>query len=198
MTSPQDDWERWRATWREGGRAPPALAVLRQQVQREQRRIAFTAVAEVVVALAAASGIAAALVHTPSGHPAAWGATVLVLIAIAFTSAVILLRRGGQWLPLTQSTQTFVDLSLVRCRRQLRAVRLTWILIALELVFLVPWWAGGLRSHGEAWLSPLFVLSAWLPMSLIAALFAWSLLFWRRLISEMGLLENLRKKLREG
>jgi len=196
MTAPLDDWERWRETWHEGGEPAPPLSVLRKRFQREQRRIVLTIVAELMLALAAVLGIAAALVHTPSGYPAAWGAAVLILIA--FTWMVDLVRRGGEWLPLRESTQTFLELSLRRCRRQLHAVRFTWILIALELVFLLPWWAGGLHAHVHTLHSPLVILLGWLPMSLIAGLFAWSLRLWYRLTSELGRLEDLQKKLRES
>jgi hypothetical protein len=55
-------------------------------------------------------------------------------------------------------------------RTQLRAVRFTWILIAVELVFLVPWWAGGRHAHAGALYSPLVILLGWLPTSLIAGL----------------------------
>jgi hypothetical protein len=196
MTDPQDDWARWRETWQEVSAAAPPMPVLRKQFRREQRRIARTAVAEVMLALTAASGIAVALLHTPSRGAVAWGAFVVVLIA--FTWVVDLLRRGGTWRPLTESTQTFLELSRRRCRAQLGAVRFTWILIALELAFLVPWWAGGLHAHAGALYSPLVILLGWLPMSLIAGLLAWSLLLWRRLTSELGRLNDLSTKLGAG
>jgi hypothetical protein len=196
MTDPHDDWARWRETWQEASVAAAPMPVLRKQFQREQRRIVLTGVAEVMLGLAAASGIAVALVHTPSRGAVAWGAFVLVLIA--FTWLVDLLRRGGKWLPLAESTQTFLELSQRRCRTQLRAVRFTWILIALELVFMVPWWAGGVHAHAGALYSPLVIFLGWLPMALIAGLFAWSVWLWRRLSSELGRLEDLGKKLRAG
>lgn len=196
MNDPQDDWARWRETWQEGSAGAPPMAVLRKRFLREQRRIVVTAVAEAILALAAASGIAVALVHTPYRGAVAWGALVVALIA--FTWVVELLRRGGTSPPLTESTQTFLELSRRRCRTQLRAVRFTWILIALELVFLVPWWAGGLHAHAGALHSPLVILLGWLPMALIAGLFAWSLRLWRRLSAELGRLEDLGKKLRAG
>jgi hypothetical protein len=196
MTDPQDDWARWRETWQEGRAVAAPMPVLRKQFRREQRRIVLTAVVEVMLVLAAAAGIAVALVHTPFRGAVAWGAFVFLLIA--FTWVVDLLRRGDKWLPLTESTQTFLEFSRRRCRTQLRAVRFTWILIAVELVFLVPWWAGGLHAHAGALYSPLVILLGWLPMSLIAGLFAWSLRLWRRLSSELRRLEDLEKKLRAG
>jgi hypothetical protein len=189
MTAPLDDWERWRESWVDGGEAPPLMGSIRQQFRREQRRIVLTVVAEVVLAVAAGSGIAAALVHTPSRPPVTWGAAILFLIALMIV--VDLVRRRREWRPLTESTQTFLELSLRRCRGQRHALRLTWVLIALELVFFIPWWAGGLRAHFDELRSPVVILLGWLPMSVMAGLFVWTLVLWRRLTVELNRLLEL-------
>ena len=101
MTAAPDDWERWRETWREGGAAPPPVAEVQNRFKREQRRIVLTTAAEIVLALASAVGIAAALVHTPSGFPATWGAVVLVVTSRSRRPAI---RRSATTSPARLAT----------------------------------------------------------------------------------------------
>jgi hypothetical protein len=190
MTEPRDEWERWRQDWQAGGATLDARQ-LPARLRRERRRMLVATGAEGALVLAACGGIAAALVHTPHGLDAWWGLAVMVMLAGSWAIASWQ-RRRGEDPSLTDATEDFVALSRRRCRRQLRAVRFAWLLAALGLGFLVPWWIGGYRVHGLRPGSALTVLAGWLPAAAILGLFAGTLYLRRRLRAELEQLDRLQ------
>src|SRR5688572_13069168 len=76
------------------------------------------------------------------------GTAVLIALALAFS----LWNRRGIWAPATESTLTFVELSLERQRRNLVALRFCPWMLAAELAFLIPWSVWALLSKpAEPW-----------------------------------------------
>ena len=69
--------------------------------------------------------------------------------------------------------QALPAVSPALCRRRLRFARLGWIVTALDLLFLIPWWIGGLAVHG-AGLHAMQLLTMWLPLALMAGFVAWT------------------------
>jgi len=189
MTQPESDWEVWRSDWRaDTGPLPDA-----RTMEREARRVRHAAAAEVALALAAVGGLAAALLHTPSRHDVVRAAAVASLIALAL--ALRLLQRRSA--PLAdQPTAPYVDLSLRASARQLRAICFAWMVVALELVFLVPWWIDGFRAHRGALTAPVVFATWWLPVLLLGGFLAWTFRLRRRLREEAARLEELRAELR--
>jgi hypothetical protein len=189
MSAPRDDWERWREDWQAGGAAPDARQ-LPARVRRERRRMLVSTAVEGALALGAGGGIAAALAHTPHGFDAWWGIAVLVMLAGSWAIATWQ-RRRADGPSFSDATEDFVELSRRRCRRQLQAVRFAWLLAALELAFLVPWWIGGYRVHGLRPGAALTVLACWLPAAAILGLFAGTLFVRRRVRAELEQLDRL-------
>jgi cytochrome c-type biogenesis protein CcmH/NrfF len=190
MSEPRDEWERWREDWQAGGATVDARQ-LPARMRRERRRMLVASAVEGALALAACGGIAAALVHTPHGFDAWWGIAVLVMLAGSWAIATWL-RRRAEAPSFADATEDFVALSRRRCRRQLRAVHFAWLLAALELAFLVPWWIGGYRVHGLRPGSVLTVLAWWLPAAAILGLFAGTLHLRRRVRAELEQLDRLQ------
>jgi hypothetical protein len=188
MSEPRDEWERWQEDWQGGGVTPDARQ-LPARLRRERRRMLLAVAAEAALALAACAGIAAALVHTPRGFDRRWGIAVLLMLAASWAIATWQ-RRRGDGLPLAAATDGFVAVARRRCRRQLRAVRLAWLLAALELAFLVPCWIDGYRVHGLHPGSPLTWFAWWVPAAAIAGLLAGTLGVWRRARAELEQLDR--------
>lgn len=190
MSEPRDEWERLREDWQAGGATLDARQ-LPARMRRERRRLVVATAVEGALALGACGGIAAALVHTPHGFDAWWGIAVLVMVAGSWAIATWQ-RRRAEDPSLANATEDFVELSRRRCRRQLRAVRFAWLLAALELGFLVPWWIGGYRVHGlrPGW--ALTVLAWWIPAAAILGLFAGTLHVRRRVRAELEQLDRLQ------
>ena len=59
-------------------------------------------------------------------------------------------------------------------RTELRVLHFVWIVVGLELAFLIPWWAEGMRIHFGGFMRPAALLAWWLPLTGIAAFAAWS------------------------
>jgi hypothetical protein len=192
MSEQRREWERWQEDWHGGGATPDARQ-LPVRFRRERRRLLLAAAAEAALALAACGGIAAALVHTPRGFDRRWGIAVLVMLAGSWGIAAWQ-RRRADGRSLAAATESFVELARRRCRRQLRAVRLAWLLAALELVFLVPWWIDGYRVHGLDAGSALTWFAWWLPAAAILGLLAGTLGVWRRVRVELDHLDLLDRQ----
>jgi cytochrome c-type biogenesis protein CcmH/NrfF len=189
MSEPRDEWERWQRDWQGGGATLDARQ-LPARMGRERRRLLLATATEGALALAACGGIAVALVHTPHGFDAWWGIAVLVLLAASWAIATWQRRRVDS-LSFADPTESFLELSRRRCRRQLQAVRFAWLLAALELAFLVPWWIGGYRVHGLRPGSALTWLAWWIPAAAILGLFAGTLYLRRRVRAELEQLDRL-------
>ena len=185
----QDEWERWQEDWQGGGAAPDVRQVS-VRLRRERRRMLLAAAAEAALALAACGGIVAALVHTTRGFDRRWGIAVLVMLAGSWAIATWQ-RRRDDGRSLAAATESFVDLARRRCRRQLRAVRVAWLLAALELAFLVPWWIDGYRVHGLGAGSALTWFAWWVPAAAILGLLAGTLGVRRRVRAELDQLDRL-------
>lgn len=191
MSVQRDEWERWQEDWQGGGATPDARQLPARR-RRERRRMLLAAAVEAALALAACGGIAAALVHTPHGFDRWWGIAVLVLLAGSWAIATWQRRRADS-VSLAATTESFVDLARRRCRRQMQAVRLAWLLAALELAFLVPWWIGGYRVHGLRPGSALTWFAWWIPAAAILGLLAGSLVVRRRVRAELEQLDRLER-----
>ena len=60
------------------------------------------------------------------------------------------------------------------CTRRIRFAYMGWIVVALDFVFLVPWWIGGVKVHGGG-LSWMQVQSIWGPIATMIAFVAWTI-----------------------
>lgn len=113
---------------------------------------------------------------------------------IAFSLAFSFWNRRGTWWPAAESTSTFVALSLERCRRKLRSLRLLPWLLAAQIAFILPWatWALLSKPNTEAadWL---FAYGYTLVASV--ALLGWGTWYRKKTLRERAEWEDLRESL---
>ena len=192
MTTAPDDWEALRNSWESaeptaGG--PEALALVR----RARRGEAFAALAELVLVLVAIGGIALALRHAADTLELTLGVSAGAAIVGAWALGAITRSREAK--AVASSASDYAS-ALRRLRtRQLRVVHSTWVVLALELAFLAPWWAGGIGPHRGRLGDPVALASLWLPLAAMLGLAAWSARFRRRLVAELRRLEGFQREM---
>jgi len=81
-------------------------------------------------------------------------------------------------------SEEYVAMRRALCVRQDRFARLAWIVTALDLAFLIPWWIGGLSVHGAGF-HLAQVLTVWGPLALIGGFVWWTIRLRRRARAEL-------------
>src|SRR5712692_7109785 len=124
----------WRRHWQTESVVP---ADLKQRVERETRIMRRFVVAEVAVTVIWGGGSVgwAALSRRTDALVLTVG--IWVFIAIAWT--ISLLLRRGAWTPATATTASFLELSILRCRRRREAIMAQSLLYVMILAFDLAW-----------------------------------------------------------
>lgn len=189
MNTIDNEWRDLMADWQSG--EPVEHRRIRRKVRRQGCRMVLLTLFEIAGCAALLAWIGKASLEQPRaiGTVGFAGTAVLVVLALAFS----LWNRRGIWAPASESTITFVELSLERQRRKLVALRFGPWLLAVELAFLVPWSVWALLSRpAEPW-RWLFAFGWMIGMS--ALLLAWSAWYRRRTLRETAEWEELRRAL---
>lgn len=189
MNTIDNEWRDLMADWQSG--EPVEHRRIRRKVRRQGCRMVLLTLFEIAGCAALLAWIGKASLEQPRaiGTVGFAGTAVLVVLALAFS----LWNRRGIWAPASESTLTFVELSLERQRRKLVALRFGPWLLAVELAFLVPWSVWALLSRpAEPW-RWLFAFGWMIGMS--ALLLAWSAWYRRRTLRETAEWEELRRAL---
>ena len=158
------DWDRWSDAWRVERVAETELASLIERTTRARRAIVGVRVLSLAITVLALAAVAAALYHAASVLEVALGVAVAIGIGGAW-----IIDNGNQrdvHEHADQPPAQYLVLRRALCRRRIRFARLVWIVAALDLVFLFPWWAGGMRYHGFGF-HLVHLTSLWGPLALI-------------------------------
>jgi hypothetical protein len=181
--------------WREGETPTVGAADAVRSVRHARFRLLLHGFVELAIPLAAVALVGLAIRHASTPSERVLGAFTsfgVVFAWVTYLRAIGLERRA-----LAEPSPGFVSAALNRCRYERRLAIFTWIILLLELAFLVPWWIGGLPYHRGQPLGELFFLTLWLPLALIIALSVWSVLLWRRASREAVELGQTAAELRQ-
>lgn len=143
---PDPDLREWIDDWQQG--AEPAAAArqsIRDRVKRQSFFQKLIAAGEVLVGAGILAFLAVAVwgVSKPLELPVALAFLLLLAGAIAYSTW----NRRGLWKPSAETASAFLVLSEARCRGRLRAVRASYVILAIEIAIFVPWiWS----RHGGA------------------------------------------------
>jgi hypothetical protein len=192
--------ELWRADWQaEAPPAPDAWAALRRRVVRRSRGLALLAVLEVAwTAWLVGWLIRGALRLGTAVDTAFLGAASLLAVGVL---AFAWWNRRGVWRPAVESTEAFLELSILRCRRRLRSMRAAWWVLLAEVALLAPWLAYRLLARadgGEAAGPSRWALAYGLLAALTLAVAVACQAVGRYSRRELARLEGLRDDLRRG
>lgn len=140
-------WETLGAEWRDApatSAASGSVPSLQRLLARQRRRMLTGLAADVAVTLLFAAFVGWMLLRHP-GPATTWlAANVTAMLVAAW--GIALWSRRGSWRPLGESTQDFLALARRRSRRTGRALDLSLVLVALQLLFVLVWTRVGPRG----------------------------------------------------
>jgi hypothetical protein len=163
--------ETWRRAWQSEAAIAPDL---RRRVERQSRWLKIAIAGDVLVTIVIGGGVIALAARAPQPDMLLLAAATWSFIAVAWAFRIGISR--GLWSPAAMNTAAFVDLSIRRCRAQLRACRFGGGLFVCQLAFCMGWiyrhsaprppllaWLFGSAFNGVVWLFSLafFGFLAW-------------------------------------
>lgn len=163
--------ETWRRQWQSETAISPDL---RRRVERQSRWLKIGIAAEILVTVAIGGGVIALAARSPQPAMLLLAAATWTFIAAAWAFRLAVNR--GLWSPAAIDTASFVDLSIKRCRAQLKASVFGAGLFVCEMAFCLGWvyrysaphaplfeWLFGSLFNGVVWLFSLafFIFLAW-------------------------------------
>lgn len=128
--------ELWREQWQASSEAP-VLTGLRKRVARESLYMRIMLLADVLVTLVIGGATLALALRNPRPATIILAAATWLFITVAWIFG--LSNRKDAWRPSASTTSAFLDLSIRRCRGNLRAVTFGTILYAVEMTFCLSW-----------------------------------------------------------
>jgi len=198
--TPDPEWRDLMEAWQSEAPEERAPAPLSDEVRRRIRkrvrwasyRLLLKAAANVITSVGMIVWLSLILDFRQTADLAVMIASVIFIIA-GMTFSFWNFR--GTWWPTAESTATFVDLSLERCRRKLVALRFCYIFLAVELAFMIPWAVWALLSRADPWApGAWFAVFGWMAF-FSAAMSAWAAWYKKRTLREMAEWEELRRSL---
>ena len=188
MTPTPRDWDQWGETWRARGASALELDAMLRRNARTRRALRLMPLFSLGITIVALVVIAAALRHAANVFEAALGVAVALGIVVAWMADLADRRWASAGVEAT--AEQYATVRRAYCERRLRFARLGLMVAALDLVFLTPWWIGGIKVHGIGY-GYAHLLSVWLPLAIILGFIAWTRRIRRRTQSELQALARL-------
>src|SRR5215471_13179989 len=124
--------ELWREQWH-AATVQPIATDLRKRVARQTRFMRIGLAGEVLVTAVIGGGATWQALLDGSSENVVLAVAVWLFIAVAWTFGLSV--RRGSWSPSAANTSAYLDLSLRRCRGNLRAATFGSILYCSEMAF---------------------------------------------------------------
>ncbi|HLK18912.1 MAG TPA: hypothetical protein VKT81_08145 [Bryobacteraceae bacterium] len=128
--------ELWRDQW-QASAEPPVLEDLSKRVARDSRMLRMMLLADILVTVVIGGAVIVYGIRNPRPATAILVAATWFFIAVAWFFA--LSNRRATWSPSASTTSAYLDLSIRRCRGNLRSVTFGMILYAVEMAFCLAW-----------------------------------------------------------
>lgn len=178
----------WREEWQRETAPPPDL---RRRVERQSRWMRFMRGTEILVTVVFGGGTAFWAMRTGRADEFVFAALTWLSILMAW--AISLTSTRGLWSAVAESHAHFLDLSIRRCRAQIRSALFAALLYCFNLTFTLSW------VYREQPIRPLSAfLISWrvcVVYGVTLIFFAWLVWHRRRKQAELIRLEELREEL---
>jgi hypothetical protein len=184
-----NEWTELVEQWNAVDESTIHFDALRARIEAEHRRMIRSVGLDTVVSVLFAGGAAYALLRFPSPWTRLFAIDVAAMLVA--TWAFALWNRRGTWRPLGETTESFLRLARLRCRRKIQAVRFGAELMIAQLVAVVAWRVWGPR---QAPFAPTEMLAV-LPAIVVVIFTAWLALSRRRAVLELAELDRLHAQL---
>jgi hypothetical protein len=177
--------ERWQRQWRAQEAVPPDLV---KSVEAGTRNMRRGVIAEIFTTVVMGGGTTAWALAARQTDVVVLAIAVWIFIAIAWTASTLL--RRGAWQPVTTTTSAFVDISILRCQRNLQAIWAQAALFVVLLVFDLVWlyYYRAETTVSEFLMRPVVLVFLLIVTPLFAAAAMW---YRRRLLRELRSLSDL-------
>jgi hypothetical protein len=138
----------WMSEWRdEPAPAAEARAAILKNVRRRSLTLAVVTAGEVVVTLLLLAMLGVLFMR--AGDPETTAVVLAGSVLAVGALVVSLWNRKGTWRPAAETTEAFLGISILRCRRSLRAVRIAYGIMVVEAMMLVPWLLVCIRRYPD-------------------------------------------------
>jgi hypothetical protein len=175
--------------------SPAATREVSRRLARARRENIVVRIIEGAVAVSAVALVALALMHAANLFEAGLGVFVGgAIVAIWIQRGRI--RRREQSGDIASSVEYLLVLRRSRQER-MRLAEFVWIVVVLDIVFLIPWWIIGSRFHHRGFTDTGTWISMWLPILGFIALILWALGVWRTARRELAEVDRLYASYRD-
>jgi len=195
MTERGADWDRWQDEWQRGGSAQANVVAGLRLTAKARRELFLSQLIDSAIGSASLLLVILALRHAGNTFEAGLGLAVGLGIGIVWAQR-ILLRRREHASETAVSDDYLVGIRNLR-RRQMRLAQFVWIVLTLDIIFLIPWWVIGSRVHSRRLTDLGSVWTMWVPIMGFIALFAWSFRLRHRAHLEVTDIDRLREEYRD-
>jgi hypothetical protein len=195
MNEPDIELLEWTDTWQRTTESPAATREVSRRLARARRENIVVRIIEGAVAVSAVALVALALMHAANLFEAGLGVFVGgAIVAIWIQRGRI--RRREQSGDIASSVEYLLVLRRSRQKR-MRLAEFVWIVVVLDIVFLIPWWIIGSRFHHRGFTDTGTWISMWLPILGFIALILWALGVWRTARRELAEVDRLYASYRD-
>ena len=181
------EWLEWEQLWQSDRTSAERLKELIARTRVARRSLWLLRLLSTAVAVIALAVVAAALRHAGNPFEVALGGVVAVGIVAVWLMDLANQRHATA--KVEAPADEYVATRRALCVRQVRFSQLAWIVTALDLAFLVPWWIGGVRIHGGGF-HAMQLLTMWGPLALMGAFVWWAIRLRQRALAELARLAN--------
>ena len=181
------EWLEWEQLWRSDRTSAERLEELIGRTRVARRSLWLLRLLSTAVAVTALVVVAAALRHAGNPFEVALGGVVAVGIVAVWLMDLATQRHAAA--KVEAPADEYVATRRALCVRQVRFSQLAWIVTALDLAFLIPWWIGGVKIHGGGF-HAMQLLTMWGPLALMGAFVWWTIRLRRRARAELSRLAN--------
>jgi len=171
MTQQGMDWELLQQEWQRTGSSQAEVATAFERLSRARRGLLLTWLAETAIGISSLLFVMMALRHAANPLVATLGVIVCVGNAIVWAQRIISRRREQNSVSAT-GTDYLAAMRRLRMR-QVRLAEFVWVVLSMELIFFIPWWVIGSRVHSRRITDTGSLLTMWLPIVVMLALYVW-------------------------
>jgi hypothetical protein len=187
----------WQRQWQAPEHAQNDTDVaeaLKRRVTRDSRLQTIGLIAPILVTIGIGGAAIAHALSRASFADVLLAAEICVFILVTWAGSLWLAR--GTWRPLAETTAAFIDISVRRCRSNLRAASFAAWLYVCQLLIVVLWRLVGSPVELTALLTSWpVILLGWVGMPVF---FAWRSWFMRVQHAELDRLIELERQLKAG